>query len=599
MTPRPEDALLELYDQALARHGDTAMGALWPNEADRQRRYDVMLDLLADAPAGGRVLLCDLGCGTGGLLERIRARGLHHVQYRGLDRSAQAIALARAKFPGAEFHQADVLAKDADPALLDCDYLVANGLFTVRGVLSHAQMRAFLEAVVTTAWPRVRRGLAFNVMSTAVEWEREDLFHAPMDDMARLLHALAGRRVRMRADYGLYEYTCFAWREGASATAAAMPQTPAPDAPIPVLRPRLPDADRVLPYLRRIDAARVYSNFGPLVLEFEQRLAGLLDVPGEGLVSASTGTAGLVACVLALAGRATPARNLALMPAYTFVATAVAAQECGYEPLLADVRADDWQLDPVALAAHPRLHQVGVAMPGAPYGRLVDPAPWLEFEARTGIPVVIDGAASLEPASHASRGAFSEIPVVFSLHATKGLATGEGGAVACTDASRIARIGQALNFGFSGSRESRAPSTNGKMSEYHAAVGLAELDGWPQKSAALRVVADRYRRQAIDAGLDERVFTAPQLCSSYVLFDAGDAHTGERVRAALDRGGIGHRLWYGLGLHHQPSFADYPADALPVTDALAPRLVGLPMAPDLDAAAIARVVAALREACSP
>ena len=598
MTPRPEDALLELYDQALARHGDTAMGALWPNEADRQRRYDVMLDLLADAPAGGRVLLCDLGCGTGGLLERIRARGLHHVQYRGLDRSAQAIALARAKFPGAEFHQADVLAKDADPALLDCDYLVANGLFTVRGVLSHAQMRAFLEAVVTTAWPRVRRGLAFNVMSTAVELEREDLFHSPMDDMARLLHALAGRRVRMRADYGLYEYTCFAWREGASATAAAMPQTPAPDAPIPVLRPRLPDADRVLPYLRRIDAARVYSNFGPLVLEFEQRLAGLLDVPGEGLVSASTGTAGLVACVLALAGRATPARNLALMPAYTFVATAVAAQECGYEPLLADVRADDWQLDPVALAAHPRLHQVGVAMPVAPYGRLVDPAPWLEFEARTGIPVVIDGAASLEPASHASRGAFSEIPVVFSLHATKGLATGEGGAVACTDASRIARIGQALNFGFSGSRESRAPSTNGKMSEYHAAVGLAELDGWPQKSAALRVVADRYRRQAIDAGLDERVFTAPQLCSSYVLFDAGDAHTGERVRAALDRGGIGHRLWYGLGLHHQPSFADYPADALPVTDALAPRLVGLPMAPDLDAAAIARVVAALREACS-
>ena len=62
----------------------------------------------------------------------------------------------------------------------------------------------------------------------------------------------------------------------------------------------------------------------------------------------------------------------------------------------------------------------------------------------------------------------------FSLHATKGLATGEGGMVACTNAARIERIGQALNFGFSGSRESRSPSTNGKMSEYHAAVGLAE-----------------------------------------------------------------------------------------------------------------------------
>ena len=239
-----------------------------------------------------------------------------------------------------------------------------------------------------------------------------------------------------------------------------------------------------MPYLRRVDAARIYSNFGPLVLEFEQRLAGLLGLPDTALVSANTGTAGLVACVLALAGRATAARPLALMPAYTFVATAVAAQECGYEPYLADVRAGDWQLDAAAVASHPQLDRVGVVMPVAPYGLPVDPAPWREFERRTGIAVVIDGAASLEPASADGDRLLGEIPVVFSLHATKGLATGEGGAIACTDPARAARIGQALNFGFSGSRESRAPSTNGKMSEYHAAVGLAELDGWPVKSAA-------------------------------------------------------------------------------------------------------------------
>ena len=597
MNPRPDDALLALYDDALARHGDTAQGALWPNEEDRQRRYDVMLDVLAEAPPGQRVLLCDLACGTGGLLARLRERGLDHVDYRGVDRSAEAIRQARAKFPEADFRVLDLLAENADLSVLDCDYLVANGLFTVRGVLSETQMQAFLQRVLDLAWPRVRRGLAFNVMSTVVDWRREDLFHAPMDDIARLLHGLAGRRVRMRADYGLYEYTSYAWREDPPSLAPPRAESGiAATAPIPVLRPRLPTAERLLPYLRRIDQARVYSNFGPLVLEFERRLAGLLGVPPQAVVTANSGTSGLVACVLALAGRATAQRPLALLPAYTFVATAVAAQECGYEPLLADIRDDDWQLDPAALVVHPRIAEVGVVMPVAPYGRPVDPTPWHEFEARTGIPVVIDGAASLEPASADGARWLGRIPVVFSLHATKGLATGEGGAIACTDPGRIERIGQALNFGFNGSRESRSPSTNGKMSEYHAAVGLAELDGWPLKSAALATVASTYRRLADAAGLGARLWCAPELCSSYVLFDAGDAPACGRVQAMLERHGVGFRLWYGHGLQAQPSFADCPADPLPVTALLAPRLVGLPMAPDLDETRIARVIAALAEA---
>lgn len=42
---------------------------------------------------------------------------------------------------------------------------------------------------------------------------------------------------------------------------------------IPVARPRLPTTDEIAPYLRRIDASRWYSNGGPLVQEFEERLA--------------------------------------------------------------------------------------------------------------------------------------------------------------------------------------------------------------------------------------------------------------------------------------------------------------------------------------
>ena len=46
--------------------------------------------------------------------------------------------------------------------------------------------------------------------------------------------------------------------------------------PIPLMRPQLPDADTLLPYLREIDGARVYTNFGPLLERFEQRLSEAL-----------------------------------------------------------------------------------------------------------------------------------------------------------------------------------------------------------------------------------------------------------------------------------------------------------------------------------
>src|ERR1019366_10315163 len=94
------------------------------------------------------------------------------------------------------------------------------------------------------------------------------------------------------------------------------------------------------------------------------------------------------------------------------------------------------------------------------------------FVVRTGV------AASFAGVANKADAFLGNIPVALSLHATKCFATGEGGAVVSHNTDLVARASQTLNFGSSGSRDSRTPSTNGKMSEYHAAVGLAELDGW-------------------------------------------------------------------------------------------------------------------------
>ena len=596
------DFLLQNYERALLSHGDTARGADWPNEADRRTRFEVMLDVIVGG-SNSPVVLCDLGCGTGELLAHIRERGLHNIIYIGIDRSAVALSYARAKYPDATFIEIDVNSPGADLDQIACDFLVANGLFTVKWELNNDQMCSFLASTISRVWPIVRRGIAFNVMSKVVDWERDDLFHLPMDDAARLLHGLAGRRVRLRADYGLYEYTAYAYK--AEVATQAVPvghprrprseETEAITQTVPVLQPRLPRSELVLAYLCRIDATRIYTNHGPLMLELERRLLDHLQLPAGGVACASSGTTALIGAILGSAGRAKTERPWAVVPAYTFAATAAAVEQCGYRPYLADIDANSWLLDCEATIHHPLRDQLGLVVPVATFGSPVPQAPWQTFVEKAGIPVVIDGAASFAGVAENADAFLGAIPVALSFHATKCFATGEGGAVVSTDADFVARATQALNFGFYGSRDSRTASTNGKMSEYHAAVGLAELDGWEEKLKTFRATADKYRRLMADVGLADRLVCMPDVAPNYVLLHCQSMGESESVQSSLRQSRIDFRLWYGGGLHHQTYFAYVPRGSLEVTESLAPRVLGLPVAPDLTEETIGRVIAAVAE----
>ena len=363
-----------------------------------------------------------------------------------------------------------------------------------------------------------------------------------------------------------------------------------------MLRPRLPATDRLVPYLRQIDAARVYTNHGPLATTLADGLAECLSLPRGGIACASSGTTALVGAILAVAGAAAKERPLALVPAFTFVATAQAAELAGYRSWITDVDPVTWMLDPERLLQHPALDRVGVVVPVAPFGRPVPPAPWLEFRRRTGIAVVIDGAASFDRIASDPERLLNEIPVALSFHATKAFATGEGGCVVTTDPDLTHRVTRVLNFGFYGARVAESAGLNGKMSEYHAAVGLAELDEWHVKQAALQGVIEAYRRGMTRAGLSEFFIAAPEIGLSYVLFRGGCPEEADQVQTRLHQQGIDTRLWYGTGLHRQAYFADRPRDPLPVTEEIAPCLVGLPIAPDLSEPQIERVIAALAAA---
>ncbi|MBV9156096.1 MAG: DegT/DnrJ/EryC1/StrS family aminotransferase [Acidobacteriaceae bacterium] len=363
--------------------------------------------------------------------------------------------------------------------------------------------------------------------------------------------------------------------------------------PVQVGRPKLPSTKALLQYLPRIDETRMYTNHGPLLAEFQVRVCELLDLPQGALVTAAPGTAAIIGAILATAGRARAERPLAFVPAFTYVATPFAVEQCGYQPYLLDVDASTWALDPQRLLAHKALDSAGVIVPVAPFGRPLPWKPWKLFQEKTGVPVVIDAAAAFDLIAEKPAQYVSEIPVAMSFHATKSLSTGEGGGVATTDLDLASRTTQALNFGFHETSEARAAGINGKMSEYHAAVGLAELDEWPEKRTALKRVAERYQKHAAEANIAEAILVAPHVSLSYTVFKARSASQSQAVGAALTQDGVEFRFWYRGGLHRQPYFSNVPHDDLSVTDRLAGELLGLPVAPDLDDATIARIISAV------
>lgn len=358
---------------------------------------------------------------------------------------------------------------------------------------------------------------------------------------------------------------------------------------VPVNRPRLPSAGLVGRYLLRTDAARYYTNHGPLAEELQRRLADRFGLPAQQAVLASSGTAGLVGAILAVAGRATEAQPYCICPAFTFVATAIAAITCGFEPLIVDVDPMSWSLLPAMLKDVKELDRVGLVIPVAPMGLRPELDPWNGFQAETGIPVVMDAAACFDTLD---RGQLQrcDYPVVVSLHATKTMSTAEGGLVLCRDKDQATDISRALNFGFMGSRESVGPSTNGKLSEYHAAVGLADLDGWADKRAGFLAAAAGYREAARRFGIDGWIFVDEDQATPYAHVLAPGAAAARAIMAALAEAGFDSRRWYLDGLHRHPALASAARTVTPVTDDLAPRLVGLPFACDLEAQTIRRIV---------
>ena len=338
---------------------------------------------------------------------------------------------------------------------------------------------------------------------------------------------------------------------------------------IPLLIPDLPLADELLPWLKQIDSNKWYSNFGPLVQEFEAQLSTIIHSP---LVSVNSGTSALE---LSLGALNLPAQTKVLLPGFTFPATATAVKALGLQPLFSDIDPDSWQLTP-AIARQVLAHQdYDVAIPVTTFGHPQPADEWDQFFLDTGVTVLIDAASSF-----AQQSTGDHCIAAFSLHATKLFGIGEGGLVACRDTEFIKQVKKLSNFGFEQSVITQAGS-NGKLSEYHAAAGLAQLVRWPEIKQRREAVWRLYR-QYIDPHLLQAMpkHHIPSVLSVKIHSERNNARVMTEVTDYFHKQGIQTRRWYYPAVHQHPAFreclnfAPQESSHLPVTENLS--LLGLP-----------------------
>lgn len=370
---------------------------------------------------------------------------------------------------------------------------------------------------------------------------------------------------------------------------------------VPLLVPDLPAPETLLPYLHRMHQAQQYSNFGPLVRELE---AGLLDrfaARSPAPLALSTVANATLGLELVLSALELPPHSRVLVPSLTFVATATAVLRAGHIPVLADIDPDSWLLTPGIARQALQQIAIDVVMPVAAFGSPHAMAGWHAFQQETGVPVVIDAAAAFGSQWLDGFGGTA----VFSMHATKSLPAGEGGFIVSSDAALVARVRQLSNFGINLDPGPEVPvgmlariGSNAKMSEYHAAVGLASLDAWENRAAvrraryqelyeALQAAADGLRWQSTAGDVAAPTLLCVQLPA------AGDREALERSCAAR---GIGTRRWYqpllGRMLSVAPHCVCLPT---PVASVLASGMIGLPFFPQISAGQVQAVVAAVAD----
>lgn len=350
------------------------------------------------------------------------------------------------------------------------------------------------------------------------------------------------------------------------------------DSRILVTRSSMPSLEEYVEEIKPLWESHWLTNMGVEHRKLEAALKGRLKVENVALF---TNGHNALECVL----EALDLRGEVITTPYTFASTTHAIVRKGLTPVFADVKPDDYTIDPesVERLITPRTCAI---VPVHVYGNLCDVDAIQRIADEHGLKVVYDAAHAFGvERGGVSAAAFGDASM-FSFHATKVFNTVEGGAVCFKDPALYPVLNQWKNFGITSPEDVEYVGGNAKMNEFCAAMGVCNLRHLDGEIAKRAKVEERYRERLAGVRgvrlVDPQPGVRPNHAYMPVVFGDAFGATRDKVFDALDRAGIGARKYfYPLVTDYACYRTVYSSDRTPVAKDVASRVLTLPMYADL------------------
>jgi dTDP-4-amino-4,6-dideoxygalactose transaminase len=363
------------------------------------------------------------------------------------------------------------------------------------------------------------------------------------------------------------------------------------------------------PFLPLIDLRRQYSSIkteidtairrvvdrcdfvlGEDTTEFENEFAVFHQVPY--CIGVGDGTAALHLALLALG--VGPGDEV-IVPTNTFIATVLAISHTGARPVLVDCEPNYYTMDIEAVERALTRHTKAL-LPVHLYGHPADMDPLLEI-ARSRKLFVVEDAAQAHGATYCGRlcGTLGDVGC-FSFYPSKNLgAYGDGGAIVTRNADLAERARALGNYGQERKYVHTMIGFNSRLDSVQAAILRVKLRHLPHWNAQRGVVAKRYTESLAATNLQppKAASWANPAWHLYVVQSDDRAS----LQTVLTEANVGHGIHYPIPVHLQEAYRalGYGPGSFPVSEALAQRVISLPMFAEINETELERVIQVCRE----
>jgi dTDP-4-amino-4,6-dideoxygalactose transaminase len=348
---------------------------------------------------------------------------------------------------------------------------------------------------------------------------------------------------------------------------------------INITKSYLPPLEEYVKHLEGIWERVYLTNNGPLVQQLEKELKAYLDI--DHLLFCGNGT-----IVLQMAIKALGLTKEIITTPFSYCASTHAILWENCTPVFADVREDDFTIDPLKI--EPLITENTEAILATHvYGNLCQIEAIEALAKKHNLKVIYDGAHSFG-ATYNGKSALSYGDIsTCSFHATKVFHTIEGGLVTCNDDAVAEKLNLYRSFGHRFD-DYIDMGINGKNSEFHAAMGLCNLPVVPKLIEARKERFARYDAQ-LNLSKIQRPVIQPETGYNYAYYPIvlETEATLLEIKAALEQVKINPRRYFYPSLNTLPFLKT--TQPCPISESIALRALCLPMYPDLEEAVIDQV----------